>query len=139
MNANIASKCAECRRLKIMDATFGGGRYVCFRRDSTHRAFLTYGRPIGQGVPLVQRCKSFEYGKSKRESEMNLKFSMQGAFMAGEDRHPQIVMRELGVQYVRGIPQSIGDQWWFIGCTSIPEPMPPFLAPMEDQSPDIVA
>lgn len=64
---------------------------------------------------------------------------MQGAFMAGEDRHPQIVMRELGVQYVRGIPQSIGDQWWFIGCTSIPEPMPPFLAPMEDQSPDIVA
>lgn len=25
-----------------------------------HRAFMTYGRPLVQGVPLVQRCKSFE-------------------------------------------------------------------------------
>lgn len=60
MNANIASKCAECRHLET-----AMGQYVCRRMAPMHRAFLTYGRPVSQGVPLVQRCKSFEYGKSK--------------------------------------------------------------------------
>ena len=56
MNVNIASKCAECKRLAV-----SGYVYVCWKRAPMHRAFLTYGRPVGQGVPLVQMCKEFVY------------------------------------------------------------------------------
>lgn len=39
------------------------GQYVCRQMTPMHRAFLVYGRPIGQGLPLVQRCKGFEYDR----------------------------------------------------------------------------
>lgn len=55
MMANIASKCSECRHLAV-----SGHVYVCRGQTPMHRAFLTYGRPLVQGVPLVQRCKSFD-------------------------------------------------------------------------------
>ena len=70
---------------------------------------------------------------------MNLKYMMQAAFDAGVTQHPQAMMREIGIKYARGIPQSIGDQWWFIGCTCLQESLPSFLAPMADQSPDVAA
>lgn len=70
---------------------------------------------------------------------MNLKYIMQTAEAAGEARHPQVVMQEIGVKYARSVPQSIADQWWFIGCTCLPESLPSFLAPMANQSPDVVA
>jgi hypothetical protein len=56
MNVNIASKCAECKHIAV-----SGHVYVCRQRMPMHRAFLTYGRPLAQGVPLVQRCKEFVY------------------------------------------------------------------------------
>ena len=41
--------------------------------------------------------------------------------------HPEKAMQELGITYREAIPQSIGDQWWFLDCEDLPEKMPPFL------------
>ena len=46
----------------------------------------------------------------------HLRYSCVGAFYAGEERHPQTVMRALGITYEKAIPQSMGDQWWFFNC-----------------------
>ena len=59
---------------------------------------------------------------------ISLRFCMQSAFDAGAVAHPQAVMAELGISYREGIPQSIASQWWFIGCTNVPEPLPSFLS-----------
>lgn len=45
--------------------------------------------------------------------------------------HPQLAMKELGISYERSIPQSIADQWWFLGCKASPEKLPPFLSVIE--------
>jgi hypothetical protein len=47
------------------------------------------------------------------------------------DGHPQKIMKELGITYKYGIPQSLGDQWWFWDCENVPEQLPEYLKPME--------
>jgi len=47
---------------------------------------------------------------------VNLRFDCYGACLAGEYRHAQTVMKELGITYQRATPQSMGDQWWFWNC-----------------------
>ena len=59
-----------------------------------------------------------------------LRYDLYGAGLAGEMRHPQTVMRELGIEYDEGIPQSLGDQWWFMGCSNVPEVLPGFIERM---------
>lgn len=54
---------------------------------------------------------------------MNLRYDMNIA----PDKHPQEVMRELGIAYAVATPQSIADQWWFWGCTKVPTELPPYL------------
>lgn len=44
---------------------------------------------------------------------MHLRYCLYGACMKGENRHAQIVMKELGLSYQHATPQSMGDQWWF--------------------------
>lgn len=46
----------------------------------------------------------------------HLLYDCIGAWSAGEKRHPQTVMRELGITYELAIPQSICDQWWLFNC-----------------------
>lgn len=46
----------------------------------------------------------------------HLRYDCIGAWYAGEKRHPQTVMRELGITYELAIPQSICDQWWLFNC-----------------------
>lgn len=46
----------------------------------------------------------------------HLRYDCMGAGYAGEMRHPQTVIRELGITYERAIPQSMGDQWWLFNC-----------------------
>lgn len=43
-------------------------------------------------------------------------------------KHPQIVMKELGITYKHSTPQSMGDQWWFWNCENIPDELPEFLS-----------
>lgn len=42
-------------------------------------------------------------------------------------KHPQRVMKKLGIKYTHAVPQSMGDQWWFFNCVNIPNPLPPYL------------
>jgi len=44
-----------------------------------------------------------------------------------ELRHPQPVMRELGITYSHSTPQSMADQWWFWNCENLPESLPGYL------------
>ncbi|HBM7586558.1 TPA: hypothetical protein LZ306_003340 [Enterobacter bugandensis] len=46
----------------------------------------------------------------------HLRYDCASAGYAGEARHPQVVMRELGITYELAIPQSLGDQWWLFNC-----------------------
>lgn len=56
---------------------------------------------------------------------MHLKLDM---LMFNEDRHPQEIMRDLGITYQSATPQSIGDQWWFWNCENIPSALPAYLS-----------
>lgn len=60
----------------------------------------------------------------------NLKFSLIQAHMTNETRHAVVVMRSLGIGYTLAVPQSLGDAWWFLGCTDVPETLPSFLTDM---------
>ena len=46
----------------------------------------------------------------------HLRYQLDVAWYAGEKRHPQTVMRELGIKYEKAIPQSMGEQWWLLNC-----------------------
>lgn len=63
---------------------------------------------------------------------MHLKFcAMTAGINCGEERHPQIVMKELMITYQHATPQSIGDQWWFWNCENIPDNLPKFITELE--------
>jgi hypothetical protein len=42
--------------------------------------------------------------------------------------HPQSFMRNAGISYLGATPQTMGDQWWFWGCTNAPDPLPRHLS-----------
>jgi len=58
---------------------------------------------------------------------MNLDYSLLGASDCKEYRHPQEVMRALGIAYQHATPQSIADAWWFWNCENVPPELPPYL------------
>lgn len=48
---------------------------------------------------------------------IHLRYDIMGAhYDAGEERHPEVVLRELGITFENSIPQSMGDQWWLFNC-----------------------
>lgn len=51
---------------------------------------------------------------------MHLSLYMPAQHMSGDLRHPQQVLKDLGIDYQVATPQSIGDCWWFWNCC-IPE------------------
>lgn len=58
----------------------------------------------------------------------HLRFCLMEAGMGcNENRHPQVVMKELGIAYQHSTPQSMCDQWWFWNCENLPEKMPSYL------------
>lgn len=46
----------------------------------------------------------------------HLRYDCISAYYDGENRHPQEVLRSLGITYEVAIPQSICDQWWLFNC-----------------------
>jgi hypothetical protein len=66
---------------------------------------------------------------------VNLHFCMYGAYDAGEQRHPQNVMRDLGITYLYAVPQSIADCWQFYCCQNVPAELPTFLTTFERKDP----
>jgi len=63
---------------------------------------------------------------------MHLRYDCYGACLDGECRHPQAVMRELGLSYQHATPQSIADQWWFWNVEGDTENLPSFLSEMDN-------
>lgn len=61
---------------------------------------------------------------------MNLRYCLITAHMCGLTRHPQEIMRDLGISYALATPQSISDSWWFWCCSNVPEALPEFLKPL---------
>lgn len=48
---------------------------------------------------------------------IHLRYDIMGAhYYAGEERHPAVVLRELGITFEGAIPQSMGEQWWLFNC-----------------------
>jgi len=45
-----------------------------------------------------------------------------------ENRHPQKVMKELGITYQHATPQSLYDCWQFWNCENIPSNLPGFIS-----------
>lgn len=46
----------------------------------------------------------------------HLRYDLMGAGLSGERRHPEEVMRDLGITFEKAIPQSMADQWWLFNC-----------------------
>lgn len=42
----------------------------------------------------------------------------------GYNEHPQQTMERFGITYQKAIPQSLTDQWIFLGCQNIPKLLP---------------
>lgn len=58
----------------------------------------------------------------------HLQFCLDTAAMTcNELRHPQEVMKELGITYQYATPVSVASAWWFWNCENIPENLPEFL------------
>ncbi len=51
-----------------------------------------------------------------------------------ETRHPQVVMKELGITYELAVSQSISDSWKFWNCQNVPTDLPDFLT-VQDWNP----
>lgn len=63
---------------------------------------------------------------------MHLNFCLMTAgFDCNEMRHPQTVMKELGITYQHATPQSIGDCWWFWNCRGMPAELPKYLSELK--------
>jgi hypothetical protein len=45
-----------------------------------------------------------------------------------ENRHAQVVMKELGITYQHSTPQSMLDCWQFWNCKNVPDEIPGFLS-----------
>lgn len=63
---------------------------------------------------------------------MHLRYCLMSAGIdCGITKHPQVVMKELGIICQHSTPQSMADQWWFWNCENIPDEMPKFLTPLK--------
>ena len=49
-----------------------------------------------------------------------------------ESKHPQVMMKELGITYKYCEPAPIVDCWRFYFCENIPEKLPEYLVPLPD-------
>lgn len=67
---------------------------------------------------------------------MHLRYDYTAAaFECKENRHAQLVMKELGITYQLSTPQSMGDQFWFWNCENIPEKLPVYLTELKVEDP----
>jgi len=59
---------------------------------------------------------------------MHLRFCCREAELdCGETRHPQAVMKAVGITFQHAMQQSPGE-WWFWNCENVPERLPKYLS-----------
>lgn len=71
----------------------------------------------------------------KRTGTVHLRFDLYGAWDKDETRHPQEVMKSLGITYRYGVPQSLYDCWWFLDCQNVSRTLPTFIKEMKKFNP----
>ncbi len=57
----------------------------------------------------------------------HLKYDMIGAHLSGVSGHPQKVLKDLGIEYEKAVPQSMGDCWQLFNASNLPQELPSFL------------
>lgn len=62
-------------------------------------------------------------------------FCFRTADECGESRHPQKVMKALGITYQIAVPQSINDSWEFWNCENVPDKLPAYIEARNDADP----
>ena len=69
---------------------------------------------------------------------MHLQVDYIGASMAGDNRHAQHIMSDLGITYQKSTPQSINDTFWFWNCHNIPKSMPNYVKKLNVKAMDCI-
>jgi len=64
----------------------------------------------------------------------HLHYDCMEAPTGNEYKHPQEVMKELGITYKHAAPQSLYDSWQFWDCDNVPDELPPWIK-IEDWDP----
>lgn len=63
---------------------------------------------------------------------MHLRFDYITAQLGhNENRHAQVVMKELGITYQHSTPRSLGDQFWFWNCENVPSILPEYITVLD--------
>ena len=58
----------------------------------------------------------------------HLRYNCMAACMDfSESRHPQEVMKQLGITYQHVTPQSLAEQFWFWNCENVPDELPEYI------------
>jgi hypothetical protein len=86
-------------------------------------------RTILDILAIVQLNADLAYLQA--DEMMHLRYKLNDAYDCKENRHPKIVMKELGITYHHAMLNSMGDQWWFWNCKGIPDELPKYLEPMD--------
>ena len=76
---------------------------------------------------------AFISGLIKIGGEMeHLRFSYESAQRTyNENRHAEIVIKELGIKYQIGTPQSMSNSFWFWNCTNVPNDLPAYITKLD--------
>ena len=64
---------------------------------------------------------------------MNIIVDLMATAKMGEQRHAQVIMRELGITYRECRPRPIVDDWIFYDCENVPEKLPSYLERVEGE------
>lgn len=69
--------------------------------------------------------------QEKHQNNIHLRYDLMEAIIGcSENRHAQVVMKELGITYQHSTPQTVCDQWWFWNCKNLPKILPSYLTPL---------
>ncbi len=71
----------------------------------------------------------WQYSSKGINLPITLKYDVTLAGLScGEIRHPEVVMKVLGINYKQSVPHSIADVWIFEDCLNVPETLPDYLS-----------
>lgn len=64
-----------------------------------------------------------------------MRIDLRYDMISGPARHPQLVMKDLGITYATAEAVSIADCWIFGDCKNVPELLPKYLEKIHGYTP----